>query len=374
MSAVRTAIISDTHLGAQSGRDLLRKAEIQARLAGAVSDCDRLVLLGDTIELRDRPIEDAIEAAAPFFEWVSEAFAGKDVILVPGNHDHRLLGPWLDRRRNGEVALDELVEAPHPQVARIDELLGGARLEIRYPGFWVRDDVYATHGHYADSHVTLPTIERLSVAAVDRLGGEETGKRLGPHDYETVHAPVYDLIFNLAQGARGSTPDEEDRASSMRIWEMMGGASGQARTIRGKVLGSAVVPATLRVLERVGLGRFGKDFSLAEIGRSGVAAMHTVADRLEIDAAHVIFGHIHRRGPLPGEDGRSAADPEWERRGRRLHNTGCWLWVDPMLRLGDATNPFWPGRVLVVGDQGEPEAIDVLAELSASELAPFVRD
>ncbi|MGI8726643.1 MAG: metallophosphoesterase [Solirubrobacterales bacterium] len=370
---MRTAVISDTHIGAHSGRDLLRSPEIQSRLGDVVGGCDRLVLLGDTIELRDGPIEDAIADASPFLEWIAEAFAGKEVVLVPGNHDHRLLGPWIDRRREqGDVALDELVSPPHPQVERIAEALGDARLEVRYPGVWIRDDVYATHGHYADSHVTLPTVERLSVAMVDRLGGEESGKRLGPHDYETVHAPVYDLIFNLAQGVRASSHDTEGRATSMRIWELMGGASGQARTVRGKLLSSAVVPATLRVLESVGLGRFGRDFSLAEIGRSGVDAMHTVADRLEIGADHVIFGHIHRRGPLPGEDGRSATDPEWERRGRRLYNTGCWLWVDPMLRRTDSRNPFWPGRVLLVGDEGEPEAIEVLEGMSAEEIARVV--
>lgn len=369
---MRTAVISDTHLGAHSGRDLLRKAEIQDRLAAAIGDCDRLVLLGDTIELRDGPIEEAIEAAAPFFEWVAREFAGGEVVLVPGNHDHRLLGPWIDRKRNGtDLDLDEFVATPHPMVERIDELLGDAKLEVHYPGVWIRPDVFATHGHYVDSHVTLPTIERLSVAAVDRLGGEDTGARVSPQDYETVHAPVYDLIFNLAQGARATSHDEEGRPTSMRIWELMGGASGQARTVRGKVLGSAVVPATLRVLERVGLGRFGKDFSLAEIGRSGVDAMHTVADRLAIDAPHVIFGHIHRRGPLTGEDGRSAADPAWNRRGRQLHNTGCWLWVDAMLKTGDSTNPFWPGRVVIVEDEGPPEAIDVLGELSAAEIAPI---
>src|SRR5690606_8093785 len=115
-----------------------------------------------------------------------------------------------------------------------------------------------------DSHVTLPTIERISVAAVDRLAGTPTGRRETPLDYEEVHAPVYDLIFNLAQGRRGFGSDEQGRSRALRIWETIGGASGKARTIRGKLLGSALIPATLHGLERAGLGRFNRDFSISE--------------------------------------------------------------------------------------------------------------
>ncbi len=364
-----TAVISDIHLGSGAATDLLRRPAILERLLAAVDDCDRLVLLGDTVELRDGPIEEAMEAARPFFETVGAHF--EEIVLVPGNHDHRLLGQWLERVRdsNGDIGLAEQVLAPHRYVTEIDEWLGPARLVLRYPGVWIRDDVYATHGHYLDSHITLPTIERLSIATIDRLGGRPTGRRGSPQDYEQLHAPVYDLLFNLAQGARNpNAHNEEGKAPTVRVWEMLGGASGRARDWRGRILRSAVVPATLCGLERAGLGRFGRDFSLAEIGRSGVEAMHVVVDRLGIDAEHVIFGHIHRRGPLAGEDGRAATDPPWEQRGTTLHNTGCWLYVEAMLGASSADSPFWPGRVIVVDEQGEPRALDVLADVPHEEL------
>lgn len=368
-----TALISDLHLGAGSRSDVLRRAPIRARLIEATADVDRLVLLGDVVELRDLPLDAALAAARPFFEELGEAFAGREVVYVPGNHDHRMLGQWLERpSNNGDrpVGLDVLVDAPHPAMRSIATWLGPARLEVRYPGVWVRDDVYATHGHYLDSHVTLPTLERLSVAAIDRLGGLPTGRRTGPRDYEEVHAPIYDLGFNLAQGGRSLTGGKRDgRPPVMRVWELIGGASGRARTIQGRVLGSAVIPAVLRGLERGGLGSFGRDFSTNEIGRAGVEAMHVVVERLGIDAEHVIFGHIHRRGALRGDDGRGVGDPIWQRDAVTLHNTGNWMYVEGLLGLAAPQSPFWPGSMVVVGEQGPPELVELLADVDREVLA-----
>lgn len=368
-----TALISDLHLGASSRADVLRRPAIQERLLDALDDVDRLVLLGDTIELRDLPLGRSLDASRGFFQRLGERFAGREVVLVPGNHDHRLLGPWLERSREEDrpAELDELVDAPHPAVRSIAGWLGGARLTVRYPGVWVREDVYATHGHYLDSHVTLPTIERLSVAAVDRLGGVPTGRRATPHDYEQVHAPVYDLIFNLAQGGRSLTGKErgEGKPPVMRVWELIGGASGRARTVQGRVLGSAVIPAALRGMEMAGLGRFSRDFSAGEIGRAGVEAMHVVAERLRIEAAHVIFGHIHRRGALDFDDGRRASDPIWTRNGTTLHNTGNWIYVEGLMGRAVPDSPFWPGSMVLVPETGPPELVELLADVDRQVLA-----
>jgi hypothetical protein len=367
-----TILISDLHLGATSRADVLRRPAIRERLLEAISgiEAERLVLLGDTVELRDGPLGDSLGETREFFTAIGAAMAGREVVLVPGNHDHRLLGPWLEHTRNGRgpAALDERVIEPHPAVRSIADWLGEARLEVRYPGFWVRDDVYATHGHYLDSHMTLPTIERLSVAAVDRLAGIPTGRRETPLDYEEVHAPVYDLIFNLAQGGRGLGSDRRGRSRALQVWEAIGGASGRARTLRGKLLGSAVIPATLAGLERAGLGRFHRDFSIAEIGRAGVVAMHEVVDRLEIGAEHVIFGHIHRRGSLPGDNG-SPDSPEWARAGITLHNTGNWLYTEALLGRAVPQSPFWPGSMVVVGDEGPPELVELLLDVDREVLA-----
>ena len=365
-----TALISDLHLGASSRTDVLRRAPIRERLIEALAGVDRLVLLGDVIELRDRSLGVALEDARPFFEDLGRAFSGREIVLVPGNHDHRLLGTWIERSLEMErpAALDECVTEPHPAVRSIEGWLDGVDFEVRYPGVWVRDDVYATHGHYLDSHVTMPTIERLSVAAVDRLGGRPTGLRSTPHDYEQVHAPVYDLIFSLAQGARSPIAVNDGKPPAMRVWERIGGASGRARGLQGRLLGSALIPAALRGMEVAGFGDFTRDFSSVEIGRSGVAAMHVVVERLSIEAPHVVFGHIHRRGPLPSDDGRSAGDPRWELNGTSLLNTGNWTYVEGLMGRAAPSSPFWPGGMVVVPESGPPELVELLADVDRDVL------
>ncbi|TFG72333.1 MAG: hypothetical protein E4H22_02865, partial [Solirubrobacterales bacterium] len=97
---MRTAIISDSHLGSGSGSDLLGREQFVETLLAALEGTDRLVLLGDTIELRDRPVGEALDASRLFFEGIGRALGTGEVVLVPGNHDHRLLGHWLERVRD----------------------------------------------------------------------------------------------------------------------------------------------------------------------------------------------------------------------------------------------------------------------------------
>ncbi len=365
-----TLLISDLHLGSGSGSDALKRRAARERLYQALGDIDRLVLLGDALELRDSPMEKVLASAKPFFTELGAHFAG-EIVIVPGNHDHRLLGPWVDRARGdtvGSIELDQAIEDPHPAVVTLRDWVSPARLEVRYPGLWVREDVYAMHGHYVDSHVTLPTIERLSVATFDRLSGRPTGARARPLDYEQVHAPIYDLIFSLAQGGRSMGGDEEGKSRAMKIWETLGGASGRARTLQGRVLGSAVIPAALRGMELAGLGRFSRDFSVAEIGRAGVVGMHTVIESLGVEADHVVFGHIHRRGATTA-DASDADAPEWRRNGVTLHNTGNWVYTDGLLGRAGPRSPFWPGTAVLVPESGPPELIELLADMDREVLA-----
>jgi metallophosphoesterase superfamily enzyme len=67
MRPVRTAVVSDFHLGGLSGADVAREGTPLAALIEAISDVDRLVLLGDVVELRERPLADALEVTRPVF-------------------------------------------------------------------------------------------------------------------------------------------------------------------------------------------------------------------------------------------------------------------------------------------------------------------
>src|SRR5690349_3195726 len=93
---MRTALISDLHLGLVSHGDLLRDPAIRKVLLEEIGEADRVVLLGDVVELRELPVGPSLEAARPFFEDLGNALAGREVTILPGNHDHRLAEPLLD--------------------------------------------------------------------------------------------------------------------------------------------------------------------------------------------------------------------------------------------------------------------------------------
>ena len=82
-----TVVVSDLHLGTRSHRWLLSEEGPRERLAAAVAGADRLVLLGDVLELRESPLAAALEAATPTLEVLGEAMAGREVVLAAGNHD-----------------------------------------------------------------------------------------------------------------------------------------------------------------------------------------------------------------------------------------------------------------------------------------------
>src|SRR3954454_3051474 len=93
---MRTAIISDLHLGVASDEDVLRDPGIRRVLFEELAGADRLLLLGDVVELRNLPVGPSLERSRPFFEELGEAIGNAEVTLLPGNHDARLAEPLLD--------------------------------------------------------------------------------------------------------------------------------------------------------------------------------------------------------------------------------------------------------------------------------------
>ena len=112
--------------------------------------------------------------------------------------------------------------------------------------------------------------------------------------------------------------------------------------MRGLLLGSVALPGAIAVANRLGIGRFSPDLSIQEIGRATVEAMAETVERLEIGAETVIFGHTHRRGPLPGDD------PWRTDGGTSLVNTGSWVYSPALLGSTAADSPHWPGTIGVL--------------------------
>jgi Calcineurin-like phosphoesterase superfamily domain len=366
---MRTAIVSDLHLGAASGEDVLRDAATRRVLLAEVADADRVVLLGDVVELRDQAIGPALARARPFFEELGEALGGREVTLVAGNHDHRFAEPLLDELSFGDGGTLGLEcgadPAPGP-TARIDEWLGPARLRIAYPGIWLRDDVYATHGHYMDLHLPVPRAECLAAATLLRLAGPLPG-RASVAEYERVLRPIYGFAYGAAQARPRRAARRQGKAFEV-AWEVLAGErEGGSR--RQQLNRSAIrtgFPIAVAAVNRLLHSDFDPDVSGDSIFRGGLEAASELAVRLGVDGVHVINGHTHRAGPLDGEE-------EWNLPGGgRLHNTGSWCFASAFHHPGTPPGPYWPGTVTWVEEEGPPRLARLLMDRSHAELVDLI--
>ena len=270
---MRTLILSDLHLGSTIGADLLRQPELRAPLLERAAGVDRVVLLGDVLELRHGPPREALAAARGFFEELGTAISGRELVLIAGNHDHALIEPWLARR--GEDAEPEPLGlsrllAPaeaSPGYERIAGWAHPAQVLVAYPGLWVRPDVYATHGHYLDSHLTVPTLERLSMAVMARLLGSPPSAFDSVAQYESVGAPVFAWRDAIARD--GHTGSALNGVATVAAWRALhdgrgsaprspsdqrGRARGIVRALRRRAL-LAAFPAAIAALNRASSAR-----------------------------------------------------------------------------------------------------------------------
>jgi UDP-2,3-diacylglucosamine pyrophosphatase LpxH len=372
----RTLILSDLHLGSLTRNDLLRREELRAPLLDAVAGMERVVLLGDVLELRHGPVREALAAARPFFEDLGRALAGGELVVVAGNHDHALVEPWLDGRGEehapAPLQLEQLFAPAQssPALARIAEWVAPACTRVAYPGLWLRADVYATHGHYLDCHLTVPTIERLSVGAMSRLLGRPASAFRCVDDYESTVAPLFAWRDAVARDAH--TGAVLNGNATVAAWRALHGEA--TATVRGRALLArlrsralaAGFPLAVAALNRAGIGPLRADVSMHRLRQAGLEAMGEVAARLELADAHVVFGHTHRAGPLPGDEPR-----EWRgRAGARLINAGSWTYTSVFLRNTGAENPYWPGACVLVEDDRPPQLLHLLHDRTHAQLAP----
>ena len=363
-----TLLVSDLHLGGRTGADVLRKPEMRAPLLEALRGIERLVLLGDVLELRHGPPAEAIGRSEPFFRDLAEALpAEAEVVLVAGNHDHQVVEPWLERRARArsplDVAIDQSIAPARASwlAGRMASWLGEARTRVAYPGLWLRDDVYATHGHFMDLFSTIPTFERLGAAITARVIGGQMPQEATVDDFLARLEPVYAWVDAVARHAPG------DRAArgaggAAKAYETLAGSG--PRPLRARLLGAAF-PLVIAALNRAGLGPLTSDLAGGELRRASLRAMDEVVRRLGIEAEHVIFGHSHRAGPLPGDIASEWRTPT----GAQLHNTGCWVYETHFLSGTPGRSPYWPGVAIRVGADGPPVLERLLGDVSVDQLA-----
>jgi UDP-2,3-diacylglucosamine pyrophosphatase LpxH len=339
-SNLRTLIISDLHLGGHFFRGVLTRAEPLNRLLDALDGIDRLVLLGDTVELAERRPNRAMEAAGPVLREIGHRLGpDREVVIVPGNHDFKLARDWV--RANGTtLTLDHHVPFDaSPELARVVALLAPAQTTVRYPGVWLREGVFATHGHYLDVHLRPVSSYGYAPRAIRRGGPQD---RATPAEYERARRK------ELARRPSAS------RRSPRSAGELVGLLrSTIAHQVKAHVLRPAVAPVTSTLLN-------------AQMLRSGLPALAYAMQRLGVEADWVIFGHLHRLGPLAGEEAAIWAPGA----GARIVNTGSWLWEPLVVNRAHPPHPYWPGGAVLLDDDGPPRAVGLLDDLTARELSP----
>ncbi len=336
---MRTLIVSDLHLGSRLDHHVLAAPEPLRRLLDALDGIERLVLLGDVVELMEGRPQRALEIAEPVLRAIGERLGPeRRVTIVPGNHDAPLVRSWV---RAQDRALAPTTEVPFDAslaLARIVSWLGPARVEVSYPGVWLSDRVWATHGHYLDVHLMPVSGYGIGRGRLRRLPRDGAV----PADYELRRRPSAVQVTRWLPRPVAALVDdiaELMRASTMPL-------------VRRQLLNRRLAPLTALVLG-------------AQVRRASIPALARVVHRLGIDADWVVFGHVHRLGPLADDDPRAWRGPG----GRpRILNTGSWV-LEPLLaHHSSPMRPYWPGGAVLLEDGADPRAIALLDDLSVEQL------
>ncbi len=324
---------------------MLRRPEALEALLGAVEGVDRLVLLGDVIEFLEARPARAMEVAEPVLRALGARLgSGREVILVPGNHDNELVRPWV-RARGTALGVDSQVPLDAtPMLARVTSWLEPARVRVNYPGVWLGERVWATHGHYLDRHLLPESAFGIARGLLGRLPRD--GAR--PVEYERAGGPSLTRLeaFLTRWLPRPLAAWFDDLAEVLRVTTMP--------AVPRRALGHQIAPLTAMLLG-------------AQMRRASIPALARVVHRLGIDADWVIFGHVHRRGPLPGDDLRRWRGPTAQ---PRILNTGAWVYDPPLVHRARPPHPYWPGGAVLLDDAdgGAPRAIGLLDQLDPGVL------
>jgi UDP-2,3-diacylglucosamine pyrophosphatase LpxH len=399
---VRALVVSDTHFGAWTGKDILREPETLALLEPHL-DVDEVIFLGDMFDFLFASMRDAFSAAGPLLDLVRDRLQGKRFVFLAGNHDHFLVRREGDELIELELATGESPEELRGELRRIDffrrfleRRLDGVEVDIRYPTYTF-SGVLCTHGHYLDFHA------RRSGAAPARLlartlwsiavGGKE--RMPTTDDYEATITMLTGLLFMIAQLPNGTQAQQRaftafqtlsravrvgaapvrtvEHASNI-VASLVGAHTRAARRIRSITSEAEIADyhgARLQEAERrqqTGAPAGGEvaNLAFARVVRasdpSGPAldAFEKVVANLgwARDTNKIVFAHTHQ--PLDGVTTRGGSVRYW--------NTGSWIY-EPALSSHEAYIGYltyaWPGTaVLIDSDEPDPRLLKLREHLN----------
>jgi hypothetical protein len=201
----------------------------------------------------------------------------------------------------------------------------------------------------------VPTFERLAAGAMARFV-VPLPERPRPDDYEAALAPLYAWMHALAQRSDHGLVSAGAGASA-RTWSALTSSDRHRRPLRMLALGAGYA-AAVAAINAAGIGPVDRDLSPAALRRGYLAGFRELLRRLDVGAAHVLWGHSHRSGPWPGDD-----LAEWTTsRGGRIVNAGSWVYQRHFLSPEPGRSPYWPGTAIVVEDSGPPRLVRLLGD------------
>ena len=392
---MRALVISDTHFGAWTGRDLLREEFALERLAPQLEGIDELIFLGDLFDFLFGSVDEAIDAADGLLALIAEKLGGKRLVFLAGNHDHHLVHRDEEDRLEARLAsgVEPAAGSPGPGFfqAFLERRLPGVEIEIAYPTYEFAG-VLCTHGHYLDPHA------RLSGSRGDQLltrtlwgiaaGGPEEPTCV--EDYESVTTLLTEWLYIAAQMPHGTHAQQNVFRAAQRAGRFASaltlpvrGAKRLAAGLRDRGLAPEAdsLPSQdhFDAVVRGEAERQAREQPLASppwsrplypeptvISRSdpsehALEAFAQVVENLcwHTEAETIVFAHTHQ--PLADVCSTGRQRP-------RYWNTGSWIY-EPDLGSRQAYARYlryaWPGTaVLIDEDEPLPRLIELLADLN----------
>ncbi|HKI67236.1 MAG TPA: metallophosphoesterase [Solirubrobacterales bacterium] len=379
---MRALVISDTHFGAWTGRDLLREEAFLERLAPALEGVDELIFLGDLFDFLFGSVGEAVDASDGLLRLIAERLPGKRLVFLAGNHDHHLVHRDAENRLEAALAggavPPDLAEAhglavsgegsagPGPGFFRsfLARRLPGVEVEIAYPAYEF-GGVLCTHGHYLDPHARLSG-SRGSRLLTRTLWGIATGGPEQPktiEDYESVITLLTEWLYIAAQMPHGTHAQQNVFRAAGRAGKI---ESALKLPLRGlhRLRGERPVPGED---EPRPLYPSASVVSPSDPSEHALEAFAQVVANLgwRERSDRIVFAHTHQ----PLADVRSSADSR-----TRYWNSGSWIYepdrssrqaYDRYLRFG------WPGTAVVIDDgEPEPRLLELLADLNPRNGGP----
>lgn len=391
---MRALVISDTHFGAWTGRDLLAEDFFLERLAPALDDVDELIFLGDLFDFLFGSVDDAVGAADGLLRLIAERMRGGRLVFLAGNHDHHLVHRDDKNRLEAKLADGEAPGGePGPAFFRdfLRRRLPGVEVEIAYPAYSFAG-VLCTHGHYLDPHA------RLGGSRADRLltrtlwaiaaGGPEEPETVA--DYESVTTLLTEWLYIAAQMPHGTHAQQNVFRTAQKVGRFVNALGLPVRAARrlgaelrdrGVGLPSERLPSEehFDAVTRSEAARQAREQPLSGppwsrpiypeptvVSRSDpaehaleafaqVVANLGWADRSD----RVVFAHTHQ----PLADVRSSGDSR-----TRYWNTGSWIY-EPDLGSRQAYARYlryaWPGTAVLLDTEApDPRMLELLADLN----------